>query len=146
MELGFNRIPWYGEIATFLLIAVAGYLVFHSYWVVTLGDEARLDREELAEPRLEIDQAVRASAELRAVEVEIAKRNARRESLLGRTSSSAAVNARPPGVAGLSVNQLSLQGLVFAEGVTFLQVVNDPLSLVKEREVLRTLQGREDGR
>ena len=33
-----------------------------------------------------------------------------------------------------------------AEGVVFLQEVNDPLSLVNEREVLRTLQGPEDGR
>ena len=33
-----------------------------------------------------------------------------------------------------------------AEGVVFLQDVNDPLSLVNEREVLRTLQGQEDGR
>jgi len=101
-------------------------------------------------------------------------------SLLGRAASSAPVNARPPGLAGLSVNELSLHGLVLtggrylavmqapdrktyilsgeeqlfdalvksvsAEGITFLQTVNDPLSLVKEREVLRTLQGREDGR
>jgi len=35
---------------------------------------------------------------------------------------------------------------VNAEGVVFLQEVNDPLSLVNEREVLRTLQGQEDGR
>ena len=101
-------------------------------------------------------------------------------SLLGRAAGSAPVNARPPGLAGLSVNELSLQGLVLgggrylavmqapdrktyilrgdeqlfdalvksvsAEGVTFLQTVNDPLSLLKEREVLRTLEGREDGR
>ena len=33
-----------------------------------------------------------------------------------------------------------------AEGVVFLQEVNDPLSLVNEREVLRTLPGPEDGR
>ena len=101
-------------------------------------------------------------------------------SLLGRGGSIGPVNDRPPGLAGLSVNELSLQGLVFAngrhlavmqapdrktyilygneqlfdalvkdvtpEGVTFVQAVNDPLSLVKEREVVRTLQSREDGR
>ena len=101
-------------------------------------------------------------------------------SLLGRGTNIGPINARPPGLAGLSVNELSLQGLVLsegrylavmqnpdrrtyilrgeeqlfdalvksisAEGVTFLQEVNDPLSLVKEREVLRRLQGREEGR
>ena len=86
----------------------------------------------------------------------------------------------PPGLGGLSVNELSLLGLVFSggrhlgvvqapdnriyilrgdeqlfdavvdtvseEGVLFLQEVNDPLSLVAVREVLRTMQGQEDGR
>lgn len=87
---------------------------------------------------------------------------------------------RPPGLAGLSINEVSLRGIVVsageylavmqspddrtyilrgeeqlfdavvksitADGVVFLQAVNDPLSLVNEREVLRTLQGQEDGR
>ncbi len=35
---------------------------------------------------------------------------------------------------------------VSAEGITFLQEVNDPLSIVKEREVLRTLRGQEERR
>ena len=87
---------------------------------------------------------------------------------------------RPPGLAGLSINDLSLRGIVVsagehlaimqapddrtyilhgdeqlfdavvktitAEGVVFLQEVNDPLSLAAEREVLRTLRGPEEGR
>ncbi len=87
---------------------------------------------------------------------------------------------RPPGLAGLSINDLSLRGIVVSagehlaimqapdnrtyilygdeqlfdavvktitdEGVVFLQQVNDPLSLVAEREVLRTLRGPEEGR
>ena len=90
------------------------------------------------------------------------------------------MNERPAGLAGLSVNDVSLRGLVLsggvylavmqapdnktyilrgdellfdgavkrvsAEGITFLQEVNDPLSIVKEREVLRTLRGQEERR
>ena len=87
---------------------------------------------------------------------------------------------RPAGLAGLTVNDVSLRGLVFsggvylavmqapdnktyilrgeevlfdgvvkdvsAEGITFVQQVNDPLSIVREREVLRMLPGREERR
>ena len=81
MELGFDKLPWYGQIATFLLLAVAGYLVFHFYWIVPLGDATSLDREELAELQLEIDQAVRAAGGLRDVEVEVSELTARREGL-----------------------------------------------------------------
>lgn len=90
------------------------------------------------------------------------------------------LNERPAGLAGLTVNDVSLRGLVFsggaylavmqapdnrtyilrgeevlfdgvvknvsAEGITFLQQVNDPLSMVREREVLRTLHGQEERR
>lgn len=87
---------------------------------------------------------------------------------------------RPAGLAGLSVNDVSLRGLVLsggvylavmqapdnktyilrgdellfdavvksvsAEGITFLRDVNDPLSVVKAREVLWTLGGQRERR
>ena len=28
MELGLNKLPWYGQVAAFLIVAIAGYLVF----------------------------------------------------------------------------------------------------------------------
>ena len=99
-------------------------------------------------------------------------------SLLTRGADLGPLNERPAGLAGLSVNDVSLRGLVLsggmylavmqapdnktfilrgdellfdgvvksvsAEGITFLQDVNDPLSIVKEREVLRTLRGPEE--
>ena len=101
-------------------------------------------------------------------------------SLLTRGADLGPLNERPAGLAGLSVNDVSLRGLVLsggvylavmqapdnktyilrgdellfdgvvksvsAEGITFLQEVNDPLSIVKEREVLRTLRGQEERR
>lgn len=101
-------------------------------------------------------------------------------SLLTLGASRGPLNERPAGLAGLTVNDVSLRGLVFsggaylavmqapdnktyilrgeevlfdgvvknvsAEGITFLQQVNDPLSMVREREVLRTLPGQEERR
>ena len=101
-------------------------------------------------------------------------------SLMGRGTDLQPLSERPAGLAGLSVNEVSLRGIVFsngrylavlqasddrtyilrgeerlfdgsvksifADGVVFLEEVNDPLSLVKEREVRQTLGGAEEGR
>ena len=101
-------------------------------------------------------------------------------SLLNRGPDVRTLSERPAGLAGLSINEVSLRGIVFtqgrylavleapdnktyflagderlfdgsvmsisADGVVFLEEVNDPLSLVKEREVRRTLGGAEEGR
>lgn len=98
--------------------------------------------------------------------------------LLTRGGDPGLLSERPAGLAGLSVNDASLRGLVLshgvcfavmqapdnrtyilrgdellfdgvvksvsAEGITFLQEVNDPRSIVKEREVFRTLRGQEE--
>jgi len=90
------------------------------------------------------------------------------------------LHERPSGLAGLSITEMTLMGLVLSrgtycalmqatdgktyilrgdeqlfegvvksmsvEGVSFLQFVNDPLSGVREREVLRRLPRRQDGR
>ena len=101
-------------------------------------------------------------------------------SLLNRGSTLRPPTQRPAGLAGLSINEVSLRGIVFsrgsylavmqgpddrtyilrgeerlfdavvasitAEGVLFRQEVNDPLSALSQREVLRTLDGQEAGR
>ena len=101
-------------------------------------------------------------------------------SLLNRGAELGPLSERPTGLAGLSVNEVSLRGIILSEGayiavlqapdnktylvrgedqlfdgsvksitadaVIFLQEVNDPLSLVKEREVRRGLRDAEEGR
>lgn len=83
MELGLDRLPWYGQIATLLLVAVVGFLVFHMYWVVPVRDEMLLAEQSLAQLRLEINQSIQTASRLRAVEGEV-------EDLFGRLESLAA--------------------------------------------------------
>ena len=101
-------------------------------------------------------------------------------SLLNRGADLPSQSERPTGLAGLTVNDVALRGIVFsedayiavlqapdnktyivrdgdrlfdgsiqsitAEAVIFMQEVNDPLSLVEEREVRKPLRGVEEGR
>ena len=71
MEIGLSKLPWYGQIASFLLITAAGYLVFHLYWLVPMRDERVLDLDELAELALESEQALREAGRLDEVDREV---------------------------------------------------------------------------
>lgn len=101
-------------------------------------------------------------------------------SLLGRGTDARAAGARPAGVPGLLINEISLKGIirdrsgfiamvqgadnrtyvvragdrlmdgtvkaVVQDAVVFSQDVNDPLSLVKQKEVRKNLRSPEGGR
>ena len=81
MELGLDRLPWYGQIATFLLVAVAGFVVFHLYWVAPARDEMSLAGQNLAQLQLEINQSLQTASRLRAVEGDVEDLEGRLESL-----------------------------------------------------------------
>jgi hypothetical protein len=70
-------------------------------------------------------------------------------SLIGRGNDPKAAGARPPGVPGLLINEVSVKGSVksiVADAVVFSQDVNDPLSLVKQKEIRKPLRTAEGGR
>ena len=101
-------------------------------------------------------------------------------SLIGRGNDPKAAGARPPGVPGLLINEVSVKGIVrnsagfvaliqgpdnktyvvkagdrlmdgsvksiLADAVVFSQDVNDPLSLVKQKEIRKALRSTEGGR
>jgi Tfp pilus assembly protein PilP len=101
-------------------------------------------------------------------------------SLIGRGNDPKTAGARPPGVPGLLINEVSVKGIVrnsagfvaliqgpdnktyvvkagdrlmdgsvksiLADAVLFSQDVNDPLSLVKQKEIRKALRSAEGGR
>lgn len=101
-------------------------------------------------------------------------------SLIGRGSDPRSAGARPPGVPGLLITEVSVKGIVrntsgfvaliqgpdnktyvvkagdrlmdgtvksiVQDAVVFAQDVNDPLSLVKQKEIRKTLRSAEGGR
>ena len=81
MELGLNKLPWYAQIATFLVVAVAGFVVFHWYWVVPQLETMTAREQELALKRLDINRALQTASQLREFETEVSELGARLESL-----------------------------------------------------------------
>ncbi len=81
MELGLDRLPWYGQIATFLLVAVAGFVVFHVYWVVPVRDDMSLAQQDLAQLRMEINEALQVASRLQEVETDVDDLTGRLDSL-----------------------------------------------------------------
>ena len=81
MELGLNKLPWYGQVGTFLLVALAGFVVFHLYWVVPQQEAMAVRREELALKRIDINRALQTASQLRQFEAEVAELGRRVDSL-----------------------------------------------------------------
>ena len=81
MELGLDRLPWYGQIATFLLVAAAGFVVFHVYWVVPVREDVLRAEQDLARLRMEINEALTIASQLREVETDVDDLTGRLESL-----------------------------------------------------------------
>ena len=81
MELGLNKLPWYGQIAAFLLVAVAGFIVFHFYWVVPQQDDMTIRRQELTQKQQDISRALQTAGQLPEFEAEVEALGVRLEGL-----------------------------------------------------------------
>ena len=101
MERGLDRLPWHGQIATLFLVAVAGFVVFHVYWVVPVRDDILLAeqdltqlQQDLTQLQMEINEALQIASQLREVETEV-------DDLTGRLESLAAAFPQEPNASAL---------------------------------------------
>lgn len=81
MEFGLNKLPWYGQIGAFLLIAIIG---LGAFWFYYLGpqDEALAETQaELEQKRTELAQAEQDNIELEEFRTEVDDLNTRLEAL-----------------------------------------------------------------
>ena len=63
------------------LVALAGFVVFHVYWVVPVRDEMVLAEQDLTQLQMEINEALQIASQLREVETDVDDLNERLESL-----------------------------------------------------------------
>jgi type IV pilus assembly protein PilO len=81
MELRLDRLLWYGRISALLLVALAGFVVFHVYWVVPVREDIVLGERDLTQLQMEINEALRIASQLREVETDVDDLTERLESL-----------------------------------------------------------------
>ena len=77
MELGLNKLPWYGQIGVFLLVAVALFVVFRLYYITPQFEAQALTQAEVARKLAELEQAQQDAVELAAFEAEVDDLNSR---------------------------------------------------------------------
>ncbi len=81
MELGLNKLPWYGQVGAFLVVALALFLVFRIYYVGPQLEAQVLKQTELQQKRSELAQAEQDAIELAAFQMEVDDLNNRLEAL-----------------------------------------------------------------
>lgn len=81
MELGLNKLPWYGQVGAFLGIAVILFVVFRIYYVGPQLEAQAARQVELDDKRAELQQAREDAVELAAFQVEVTDLNRRLDAL-----------------------------------------------------------------
>lgn len=81
MELGLNKLPWYGQVIAFLVVSVAALAVFYFYYVSPARDDIAARRQELERLQLDINRALQTAKQLPEFEAEVANLGARLDSL-----------------------------------------------------------------
>ena len=81
MELGLSKLPWYGQVVAFLLVAVGLLGAFRLYYVGPQLEQQDQQRAELEQRRRELEQARQDQAELTEFEAEVVDLNLRLEAL-----------------------------------------------------------------
>ena len=81
MELSLNRLPWYAQVGTFVVVAAIAYGGFHFYWVSPAQDEMAQRQAELDKFRADINRALDTASQLPEFEDQVAEFESRLESL-----------------------------------------------------------------
>ncbi len=81
MELGLNKLPWYGQVGAFLMVVIALFLAFRFYYVGPQLEAQVLKQTELQQKRSEVAQAEQDAIELAAFQMEVDDLNNRLEAL-----------------------------------------------------------------
>ena len=81
MELGLNKLPWYGQVGAFLVVAITLFLVFRFYYIGPQLEAQVLKQTELQQKRSEVAQAEQDAIELAAFQMEVDDLNTRLQAL-----------------------------------------------------------------
>ena len=81
MELSLNKLPWYGQLAAFVVVAAIAYGGFSYYWVAPAREEMALRQAELDKFRADINRALDTASQLPEFEAQVVELESRLEGL-----------------------------------------------------------------
>ncbi len=81
MDLGLDKLPWYGQVGAFLVVAITLFLVFRFYYIGPQLEAQVLKQTELQQKRSEVAQAEQDAIELAAFQMEVDDLNNRLQAL-----------------------------------------------------------------
>ena len=81
MELSLNKLPWYGQLGAFVVVAAIAYGAFHYYWVAPAREEMGLRQATLDKFRADISRALDTASQLPEFEAQVVELEARLEGL-----------------------------------------------------------------
>ncbi len=81
MDLGLNKLPWYGQVGAFLAVAITLFLVFRFLYVGPQLEAQAEKQVDLEQKRSEVAQAEQDAIELAAFQTEVDDLNKRLEAL-----------------------------------------------------------------
>ena len=77
MELGFDKLPWYGQVGVFLVLSIALFFAFRVYYVGPQLETQVQKQAELQRKRSEVAQAEQDAIELAEFQTEVDDLNSR---------------------------------------------------------------------
>lgn len=84
MDLNLNKIPWYGQVGLFVVLALGGVAVFYYLYAVPAAAERATREQRLASLRADIAKGSTTANQLNQFKARVAEREAELESLKAR--------------------------------------------------------------
>lgn len=81
MDISISKLPWYGQIGAFVILAAAAIYGFHTYYVADFETDLGLRRTHLNALKVDINKGVATARRLPEFQAEVTNLGARLESL-----------------------------------------------------------------
>ena len=81
MDISISKLPWYGQIGAFVVLAVGAIYGFHTYYVADFNADLNLRRTHLNALKVDINKGVATARRLPEFQAEVTNLAARLESL-----------------------------------------------------------------
>jgi type IV pilus assembly protein PilO len=81
VDISLSKLPWWGQIAAFVILSAGAIYGFHTYYVADFGAEMAMRQTHLNSLKMDINKGIATARRLPEFQAEVGNLNARLESL-----------------------------------------------------------------